>query len=71
VYDLLLAKQAELDTRRGAIGARMDYWLARTELERLTAGPLPEGGADTDAAAPPRSDQPQEQTGEHEHHHEE
>jgi cobalt-zinc-cadmium efflux system outer membrane protein len=31
---VLLAKQAELDAERDAVGARLDYWLARTALAR-------------------------------------
>ncbi len=43
VYDLLNAKRIELEAQRGAVRARLDYWLARTQLERAMAGPLPAG----------------------------
>jgi cobalt-zinc-cadmium efflux system outer membrane protein len=38
VFDLVRAKQAELVARLDAAGARRDYWLARTELERAVGG---------------------------------
>jgi cobalt-zinc-cadmium efflux system outer membrane protein len=41
VYDLLLAKQAEVLAERGYVDAWRDYWLARTELERALGGRLP------------------------------
>ncbi len=44
VYDLLLAKQAEVMAERGYVDAWRDYWLARTELERALGGRLPTGG---------------------------
>lgn len=40
VYDLLRAKQSEIDTYRSFIEANRDYWLARTELERASGGSL-------------------------------
>jgi cobalt-zinc-cadmium efflux system outer membrane protein len=43
VYDILLAKQAELATERAYLGAWRDYWLARTELERALGSALPPG----------------------------
>lgn len=53
-FDVLAAKAGETAARRHAITAQRDYWLARTELERL-AGPLP---------APPQSpDHPASQEG--------
>lgn len=39
-YDLLRAKQSEIDTYRSFIEANRDYWVARTELERATGGSL-------------------------------
>jgi len=68
VYDLLEAKHAELETRRGAIAARRDYWLARTELERLTDGPLPEGNAATQTNAVPQEPATDAPATQHEHH---
>lgn len=40
VYDLLRAKQNEIDTYRSFIEANRDYWVARIELERATGGSL-------------------------------
>lgn len=40
-YDLLLAKQAEVEAERGHVEAWRDYWIARTELERAVGGRLP------------------------------
>jgi len=37
-YDLVLAKQNELDSERGLIEALRDYWIARADLERATGG---------------------------------
>lgn len=40
-YDLLLAKQLEMETERAYIEAWRDYWIARAELERAVGGELP------------------------------
>jgi len=39
-YDLLAAKERELDTEREYVNAWRDYWLARAELERAVGGRL-------------------------------
>lgn len=39
-YDLLLAKQSEVETERAYIEAWRDYWIARSELERAVGGRL-------------------------------
>ena len=39
-YELLFAKQQELEAERGRIEAWRDYWLARVELERAVGGRL-------------------------------
>jgi cobalt-zinc-cadmium efflux system outer membrane protein len=39
-YDLFLAKQRELDTERGYIGAWRDYWISRAQLEEAVGGNL-------------------------------
>ncbi|HVS52441.1 MAG TPA: TolC family protein [Opitutaceae bacterium] len=39
-YELLFAKQQELEAERGRIEAWRDYWLARVELERAVGGQL-------------------------------
>lgn len=46
VYDLLLARRAEVETEKAYIESWRDYWIARVELERALGGPL-------DAAASP------------------
>jgi cobalt-zinc-cadmium efflux system outer membrane protein len=40
VFQLLLAKQAEVDAYRRYIEAVRDYWIARVELERAAGGTL-------------------------------
>ena len=40
VYQLLLAKQSEVNTYREYIEAARDYWLARSDLERAVGGRL-------------------------------
>jgi len=44
VYDLLMARQKEVDTERAYIEAWREYWTARTELERAVGGRLEDGG---------------------------
>jgi cobalt-zinc-cadmium efflux system outer membrane protein len=39
-YDVLFARQREVETERRAIEALRDYWLARFELERVVGGRL-------------------------------
>jgi cobalt-zinc-cadmium efflux system outer membrane protein len=41
LYQLLAAKQAEIDARRGYIEAARDYWTARAELARALGGAIP------------------------------
>jgi cobalt-zinc-cadmium efflux system outer membrane protein len=41
VYDLLRAKQEEIETERDYIMALRDYWIARTELEHAVGVALP------------------------------
>jgi outer membrane protein, heavy metal efflux system len=42
MYQLLTAKQGEMDARRGYLEALRDYWSARAELARAVGGTLPE-----------------------------
>jgi len=49
-YDLLLAKQTEVETEKAYLDAWRGYWIARARLERALGGSLPAGPA-TDAAA--------------------
>lgn len=44
-YDLLQAKQSEVEAERATLDAWRDYWIARARLERALGGPLPEGEA--------------------------
>ena len=41
-YDLLLAKQGQVEAEKAFIEAWRDYWVARAELERAVGGRLPE-----------------------------
>jgi cobalt-zinc-cadmium efflux system outer membrane protein len=41
VFQLLTAKQGELDARRGYLEALRDYWSARADLARALGGSLP------------------------------
>jgi outer membrane protein TolC len=50
-FQLLAAKQAEVDARRGYLEALRDYWIARAELARALGGSLPP--APSLGAAPP------------------
>jgi cobalt-zinc-cadmium efflux system outer membrane protein len=40
-YDLLLAKQAEVETEKAHLEAWRGYWIARARLERALGGALP------------------------------
>lgn len=40
VFQLLQAKQNEVQAERESVEAQREYWLARTELERAVGGPL-------------------------------
>ncbi len=40
VFQLLQAKQGEIDAQRESLEARRDYWVARTELEHALGGSL-------------------------------
>jgi len=60
VYQLILAKETEIDTYRSYIEAVRDYWIARSDLERAAGGrvgpppaPPSPAPAPAPAAAPP------------------
>lgn len=60
-YDLLLAKQNEVETEQAYIDAWRDYWIARVELERALGGRFPSESrvdkpASTAATAPASTD---------------
>jgi len=40
LFDLLRAKQEEINAARQSVEAQRDYWIARAELERAVGGPL-------------------------------
>jgi len=63
VFDVLKAKQDELDAQQQYIGAVRDYWIEHAELERAVGGRLPTSA--TQPITVPTS-QPMP---EHEHHH--
>jgi outer membrane protein TolC len=44
-FDLLEAKQAEIEAKRRGIEALRDYWIARTELETILRGRLVDGSS--------------------------
>lgn len=69
VFELLQAKQAEIDAGREYVEALRDYWVARTELERAVGGRLPDGLPTTQPTPTPpgATTQPAEQ--DHHHHH--
>jgi cobalt-zinc-cadmium efflux system outer membrane protein len=54
VYDLLRSKQEQIAAARDYIGALKEYWVARAELERAIAGPMPAAGT----AAKPKAGVP-------------
>ena len=43
-FDLLLAKQGEVEAEKAHLEAWRDYWIARAELERALGGALPPMG---------------------------
>jgi cobalt-zinc-cadmium efflux system outer membrane protein len=56
VYQLLAAKQAEINAYREYIETVRDYWIARAELERAVGGRLgapPPIAAEVAPAVPP------------------
>jgi cobalt-zinc-cadmium efflux system outer membrane protein len=71
VFELLQAKQSEIDAGRDYVEALQDYWVARAELERAVGGRLP-GDAPTTQPAPvepaPRMPAPADAHEQHHHH---
>jgi cobalt-zinc-cadmium efflux system outer membrane protein len=47
VYDLLRSRQDLINAERDYVGAVRDYWIARSDLEKALAGPLPGPTGDT------------------------
>src|SRR5581483_11610867 len=74
VYDLLLAKQNQLNAARDFVRASRDFWVAYAQLERAAGGGLPpefpHPAASTAPAAQsspgtPAADQPHPSDGDH------
>ena len=40
-YDLLFAKQQQVEVEKGYVEAWRDFWIARAQLERAVGGRLP------------------------------
>jgi cobalt-zinc-cadmium efflux system outer membrane protein len=47
VFELLRAREQEIQAAIAYVDALLDYWLARTELEQLLSGRMPSGTAGT------------------------
>ena len=72
IFQLLQAKQGEIDAGREYVEALQNYWVARTELERAVGGRLAGSGAATQPATPSETGQPpatKPAQQEHQHHH--
>ena len=68
VFELLEAKQREIDAGREYVAALTDYWTARAELERAVGGRLPVGAPATQPTTEPASSQPGQPDHSHHHH---
>jgi cobalt-zinc-cadmium efflux system outer membrane protein len=70
VYQLLSAKQTEVNAYREYVDAVRDYWIARGELERAIGGRLPVlDSGEAPAVIPPADrEHPASPNGEHHHH---
>jgi outer membrane protein, heavy metal efflux system len=69
VFELLQAKQAEIDAGREYIEALRDYWVARAELERAVGGPLKPSAPATQPVSTPSDAKARPADPEHHHHH--
>jgi cobalt-zinc-cadmium efflux system outer membrane protein len=70
VFELLQAKQAEIDAGRDYVEALQDYWVARAELERDVGGRLPEANPTTHPSTTTASDIGNTSApGQQQHHH--
>jgi cobalt-zinc-cadmium efflux system outer membrane protein len=69
VFELLQAKQSEIDAGREYVESLRDYWLARTELEKALGGRLPVAEATTQPATSPATSQPVQPQHQHQHQH--
>lgn len=66
VYDVLLARQHEVEAEKDYIASWRDYWLARVELERAVGGRLP-AAEDPENSAPAAMAPPPEPEISHQH----
>jgi cobalt-zinc-cadmium efflux system outer membrane protein len=57
-YDLLLARQAQVNTARDYIAASKEFWVAWAELERALGGRVPLPAVAISSAAPASGRQP-------------
>jgi cobalt-zinc-cadmium efflux system outer membrane protein len=64
VYDLLQAKQSQINAGRDYIAAWREFWIASADLERAVGGSLALPAAATQSA-PPESGRPDAQHGDH------
>jgi len=55
-FDLLLAKQAEVEAEKAHVSAWRDYWIAKAELERALGGALPVVGDPLPMPQPPKQE---------------
>jgi cobalt-zinc-cadmium efflux system outer membrane protein len=56
VFELLRAREQQIQAAIAYVDTLLDYWLARTELEQLLSGRLPSpNGATTDRRARPQT----------------
>ena len=55
-FDLLLAKQDEVEAERAHLEAWRDYWIAKAELERALGGALPPAGGPPVTAEAPKQE---------------
>ena len=58
LYQLLTAKQSEVEAKRGYLEALRDYWTARAELTRTVGGRLPTAPKTAGPDAPPAKGTP-------------
>ncbi len=65
-FDVLRARQEEIEAEQRAIEALADYWQARYRLERAVAGPLPGAAAAPPAEEPEGDENP---PADHHYHH--
>lgn len=71
VYELLAAREDEIDAQSSLINATREYWVARTSLKQAVGGSLPAGSSAPSPGAPSTVEEPSPVTqpeSEHDHH---